>query len=305
MKSKKKFLSLLVFAPLLVGCGNNVKKPKFAEYHNEVKTYEKFVEEMLKVRNKSSLFKEEKIGSLEMKAKSGYLYTREVNRGKEVIDKNKETSTSKGTGQYDAVNLIYKQDSISETEDVTEDSSGKDFNKDSYSRKFQFQTKDSKNGVTINLDSKEYELTSYSGYKPAEYFDGFAKEMFAGSIGSYMSEVLSHYSAEDKDDFKFYKDGNIFTVVETFEEKQEYEKSKYASKVSFTVQVDVTEGKWSTKYYTEYESTRTYKENEYARAKGDVVVAKEYESAEISVVSKKVSLKNLNLSKFKEAPKSE
>lgn len=305
MNSKKKFLSLLVFAPLLVGCGSNVSKPKFAKFSNEVKTFDKFVDELQKAQVKTSLFKEAKVGSLELKGDHAYKDSRESKRDGKVISLNIDYKTDKGVSKFDAESLIYLQKY--EVTDTRENKDGYGIDTTKYVDKYntQIQVKDSKNVATVNFDKKEYTISPLGGVKAATYFDQYAKIIFGGSLVADMQNILGHYSEAKKDNFKFYKDGDIFTVVEKREDKRKYETSTEVETYEHTVQVEITEGKWSSKSYYCYELTETYKQNYYSAAKGDVVTEKEEDSSTCVVQSKKVGLKNLNLEKYSEAPKVE
>jgi hypothetical protein len=302
MNSKKKFLSLLVFAPLLVGCGNNVSKPKFAKFSNEVKTFDKFVEELTKAREKTSIFKEAKVGSLELKGEHAHKDLHEAKRDGKVISSSSDCQTDKGTSKFDAESLVYVQKfEVSDTRE-NKDGYGTDVTKTVDKYNLQIQVKDSKNVASINLDKKEYSVAPLGEVKAATFFDSQAKIMFGGSLVSDMQNILGHYSEAKKDNFKFYKDGDIFTVVEKREDKKEYEVSTEVETYEHTVQVEIVEGKWSTKSYYCSTITATYKQNYYTAAKGDVVTEKEEDSSTCVVQSKKVGLKNLDLGKYSEAP---
>ena len=85
MKNSKKILTLLVFVPLLAGCGNKVSKPKFAKFSNEVKTFAKFDEQLQKALKKTSLFKTAKVGSLVFTGDYGYKDVLETKREEKAI----------------------------------------------------------------------------------------------------------------------------------------------------------------------------------------------------------------------------
>ena len=66
---------------------------------------------------------------------------------------------------------------------------------------------------------KEYQVQSLGGQKAADYMDAQVKFMFALSFYADMGQILGMYEEETKSRFKFYKDGDIFTVVYSRETK--------------------------------------------------------------------------------------
>lgn len=305
MKNSKKILTLLVFVPLLAGCGNKVSKPKFAKFSNEVKTFAKFDEQLQKALKKTSLFKTAKVGSLVFTGDYGYKDVLETKREEKAIKTQTEYISNKGTVKFDAANLIYNQNMDRKSEAEYIDKGGAETSSSKETTNYQIQVKDSKNLATIFPERKEYQVQSLGGQKAADYMDAQVKFMFALSFYADMGQILGMYEEETKSRFKFYKDGDIFTVVYSREAKDTDETYKYEDKYDFTVQLEIKEGKWSSKSYSLFESTKTYKVNYYSLAKGDAQIEKEEEASTRVVEAKKLNLKKINLDKYSEAPKVE
>lgn len=306
MKNSKRILTLLVFMPLLAGCGNNVSKPKFAKFSNEVKTYEKFNEELQKALKKTSLFKTAKLGSIVFSGDNAYKDVFEIKREEKAVHTQTEYNSSKATVKYDAANLIYNQNLEQKLDAEYIDKSGAETYSSKEITNYQVQVKDSKNLATVFPDKKEYQVESFGGQKAADYFDNLVKPMFAYSYYSNMGQILGMYEEGTKSCFKFYNDGDIFTVVYSRETKDSSDETyKYESKYEYTVQLEIKEGKWSSKSYSLFESTKTYKVNSYAMAKGDVQIEKEEEASTRFIEAKEPNLKNISLDKYSEAPKVE
>ena len=306
MKNSKKILTLLVFMPLLVGCGNKVSKPKFSKFSNEVKTYEKFEEEIQKALKKTSLFKTAKVGSLVFTGDHAYKDVFEAKREKKVVKTQTEYDSSKGVIKYDAANLIYNQNMEQKSESEYIDKGGAETSSSKETTNSQIQVKDSKNLAMVFPDKKEYRVESLGGQKAADYFDNQVKFMFAISYYGNMEQILGMYEEETKSLFKFYKDGDIFTVVYSREKEDSSDETyNFEEKYEYTVQVEIKEGKWSSKAYSLFESTKTYKVNYYTMAKGDVQTEKEEEASTVVIEAKKLNLKKISLDKYSEAPKVE
>ena len=316
MKSKKKFLSLLVFAPLLVGCGNKVEAPKFAEYGKQMASFDAFKTELLAKLEKTSIKKSAKLGSYELKSKEsyagnpgdeGHTGSSKTERDNKVISQDEKFTTASRTYRYSVDDLALAAETQSETKNVVSNANESSTTTSSSKSKQQFQVgKINKKDHILYVDvtNKKYQSVKELGSKKAaDEVDKEAKDIAYNSLTEQMTRFITFYltdwGSEMKSKCKFYKNDKIYTAEIKYEVKQTFEKEDYKCVYNYTVQVDLTEGNFSSKSFEEEITTNSYKASDGTTiAKGDVVTNTELASTETTLKSKKQSVKAVDVSKF-------
>lgn len=277
---KTKFLSLLVLAPLMTGCGTNVKAPKFAKKGDEVK-YADFVNNLDKLLEKASFKKEKKLGQSEFKMKNAYNDTYEKIRGKKTIVKSVDYQVTEEDHKYDPNKIVDRYVFKGEIVQTLEEPVGKSVDKSTMQHEDANQYHkigEKEYLVHVEGDKKQYtNVAEISKSDLVGMFDFQAKN-YAEGIFDDVFDLLGDYEAapeKEQKNYKFYRNGNIFTIeleVETTEEHKVDDKVDYVTvtKGNVTAQVDVTEGKWSSKTYMHSVSDREFKINVGEFAKGDI-----------------------------------
>ena len=303
MKNKTRCLSLLLFVPLLAGCGNKLSEPKFAKFGDEVKA-DKFQDEIEKKLKDASFSKKAKLGSLECTQKTGQSAEKERTRDGKQYSKSENSSVMDVSMKYDSEQLSV----LSETEMVmSSKSEGPGSHEESefkVTAKVQMQHSKVKKEnwfVSVDLEENVYEGVQKIEKKDlATMLDGQAKGMVSQTV-VLMKDALLGYdgaSKEEKKNFKFYQNGSIFTMeykTEDSENEKEYS-VKYNERN--TVQLDLTQGKWSFKSYTEVVETTEFKKDFDEFYKGEVYNDKTVAVTELSFAKKNVKVNPLDLSKY-------
>lgn len=315
MKTKK-FLATLLCLPLLAGCGNNVKSPKFADYGKEI-TYEKLVEGIGKLSDSvlGKSYSQKKLESLESKGQDVTFSSFEIVRGKKSIYKEENSTKETILGKYDASESTLKfVDNYEQTKTKKE---VKASSKDVVKEKVTTQQQTAKvNGkffvVDANVGKAQYEeVTSLEKESEGkEYLDGYTKTIIENGL-KYTNYVfamtLEFYPMMDnvnKAKFKFYQNDKILTVE--FKDSVKNHEYKPADKVLYVEsgeyltkwQVDTTENNWSVKFYQDSTTKYEFKENFDDNAKGDVATEVSKTATEYSFAKKDVKVKALDLSKY-------
>jgi len=310
---KTKFLSLLVLAPLMTGCGNNVKAPEFAAYGKKI-SYDAFSAALLKFKSETVLYKDakSKIGSFEYKILSQSLSTEEKTRGKEKLIDNSTFTETKGNGGYCKENLVMKGETSSKTVESTKNKDGSSSSEaSSTGSSFIQPAKIGKKSYAVVVDTKAKTYIPQSvidkDHKDADVMDGIAKDVVKSldslSTGFIFVYEMYKFMGEDLSVFSFHQNNKIFTceMKETAEDETKVDdKVMYKTKSEFkwTIQIDTTEGKWSTKSYQESVETEEVKNNYNSRVAGDKKVEKSISSYEASATLKAFNAKAVDVSKY-------
>lgn len=308
MKKNTKFLSFLLFAPLLTGCGNGVKAPKFAKFGDEVK-FDEFYKNINAAFDKSVMFNEKKaIGSLEMQSEYDELTETATKRDKKTIDSYSDLSQEKVERQYDAENNLMKNKKEEFHSEGGENPEGSTLEEDTEIQTVTYQVgKYEKKDyiLAVQHEIKQYAPAALVAGKASSMFDSIVKESVIAGLQKCISEIEMQYSGEDekgKKDYKFYQNGNIYTIDMTWEEESESKDSEVYAKnkdtLKWTVQIDMTEGKWSGSEYLVGNTEKEFVLNKGQFAKGDVYYETYTRKNVFSAKSKKVSLKAEDLSKY-------
>ncbi len=310
---KIKFLPLFLVAPLLVGC-NNVKQPKFAKEGDAVE-FDKFADDLSKKSAEASFAKEAKLGSLVFKSTNqSSEESKRTRSDKTVVNQSSDFEETKTDGKYDANNLLIsakgstKQNEQSKSLYGTSKTSLKS-NSETFVQ--EFSKEDKKYVVTGNKKAKELQkMVELSDLVKAEdYFDLMMKALVANG-GSRIQAACEAYALADeeaKKNYKFYENGDIFTVefkevVENEEHKNGEDKVEYVvnGSDSFKIQIDLTEGKWKSKYYRETSEKIEHKLDHGSYLEGEVTESLIKASEDVEINSKDVKLKAVDVSKYKE-----
>lgn len=250
---KIKLLSLLAIVPMLASCGGKPSKPRFASYGKEV-AYKTIVADQSKVASKADFMGEKALGSGVFKSKEGsYISikgTMNADKVSMVIQ-----SADESEMKYDQKNAIVQNTSKSEyvmTSDSSAGSSSMGENS-SFTSSIQLGKVDKKSClIEATKESKEYRKLVETDKKGAQAMLDFrAKEMLEDATDEFEASLL-HYEVLDKKEqknYKFYENGNIFTVEVKFEKEESHKtdgKVDYVEKYKYEVasQVDFTNGKF-------------------------------------------------------------
>ena len=312
---KLNFLPLLLVAPLLVGCGSGVKAPKFADKGEEV-AGDKFAADFLEVSSQAAFAKEDALGSLVLKSKAKYSNEEKLVRESKAIETLKETENDTSELKYDAANLLVQgvskgsgkgtQTTITGKGSGSTKSSSHVYIQEFTKGENKYVVMGEEEGKTINAIAPVTELTPTN-----KIIDGYMKEGIA-TQGWYVTEAVTLYAAADeteKANYHFYENGKIFTVVykqvvEAKEHKNGDDQVDYvtSSDISYTAQLDLTDGAWRQKYYreeitkTEYKIEGTYSGN--FRFVGDAFEKKVLRSEDVAADYKDVKLKAADFSGY-------
>ena len=310
---KSKLLILVLVAPLLTGCGSGkVKAPKFAKEGESV-SGDKFVEDIGKAYSSSAIAQEAALGSsvvsfnLKMSGDLG------VERDKKSFSKSTSFTEQDTKLEYDAGNSILKMTNkgvmkeSEKTKHGTTTSNGSQNQVASYGAA---QVSGANYIVNVNQKAKEYfKIMLIEGEITAAKYDDMMLKMMVGSLidqYSFSAAAWATMTDEEKAEYKFYENGNIYTYefehkVENEETKDEEDKVvKIESERHYTkVQIDFTAGKMAVKAFDEVENTTVYKQNSGIYVAEDIVKEKQLQSVDASCIDKDVKLKSTDLSKFK------
>ena len=304
MKNKTRCLSLLLFVPLLAGCGNKVSEPKFARYGDEVKA-SAFEKAFTKKLEAASFSKKAKIGSMELVSKTGEAQYTERTRDGKKFSTSESTLSIDTTMKYDADNLIV----LNETEYVaggTTENPGQTVDGEmKISSKTQMQqAKVKKQNYFVEADAVEevYEPLMAVSKKDdlVTTLDAQAKAYASAGALQMMSVIMGYESApeEEQKHYKFYQNGDIFTIEQKSEDTEKEAEFTAKRESRETMQCDFTEGKWSLKGYSEAVTTTTFKKDSGSYYKGEVLVEKQIAALELRTTKKSVKLEALDLSKY-------
>ena len=301
---KTKFLSLLVFAPLLVGCGgNSVKEPKFAKYGNEVKAA-KFFEDFSKKMNKAKFEDDKaKLGSMVASVIEAGSNEEQVTRNKKEVSNYKQFQKSELKYSYDSESLVSKseQSSVSSHEEknaVGQSSEATAYSATSFMQVSKVQKKD--NLVYASVEAKQYySVFEVSKENPVkDYFESQNKGQIESAINEVAAEGYFAYTTSDEKEqkkFKFYENGDIFTFEWNDEGKLDRTGFDGTETGKWIGQIDLTEGKWSAKKYKEFVTEADVKDNVDPYVKGDhlKIVNKSLYEAKAELKSVKVAAQEL------------
>ncbi len=310
---KTKFLAVLLFAPLLAACGKNVEVPKFADYGKKVKA-DAFFEALQKVQEKSVLYNtDKKIGSFELKLDTQNSESKIVTREDKEILNSLSYSESNAKGGYCKENLVIRTETKTSASGkyTDKETSGASEGSASAVSVIQSQKVGKQSYVVVaNQQSKTYteqkEITKED--KEADIIDFQAKSAVTSAISMGIMYVSMRYGIDqatggDLSAYSFYQNGKIFTCEIKSEQKEDYKEDDKViattkSEEKVIAQVDVTEGNWLSKLYSEQTETIEAKETYSSYIKGTKEVTKNIMVLEGSATLKDYKANKLDLSKY-------
>ena len=307
---KSKLLLLVLVTPLLTGCGSSVKAPKFAKEGNEV-AGDKFVEDFFNAFSSCAFAKTDALGSAEATIKIGYDDEIEWLRDGKKFSTKSEISSTDGKYKYDAANAILNQSATSKGSESSKDKHANSKVSESAKGEGSFEAAQVNGAnylVNVNKTAKEYSplLLLEGDTTAAKALDSYVKMMMYSVISDMYITPASWAakSDEEKAQYKFYENNNVFTWVR--EMKVENEETKVDDEVTkvynetYTVkhQLDFTAGKLVYMFFSEDKESTEYKKAQGSYAAGDVVKEVTKRSEEVHYNDKDVKLKAAKLDKF-------
>ena len=250
---KIKLLSLLAVVPMLASCGGKPSKPRFASYGKEV-SYKAIVKDQSKVASKADFMSEEALGSGVFKSKEGSYISI-----KGTMNADKFSMVIQGADEsefkYDQKNAIVQTTAKSETLMTSDSSAGSSSmgNNSSSTSSIQLGKVDKKSClIEATKETKEYRKLVETDKKGAQaLLDAQAKSMLEDATDEFEAGLLHYETLEKKEqkNYKFYENGNVFTVEVKFEKEESHKtdgKVDYVEKYKYEVasQVDFTNGKF-------------------------------------------------------------
>jgi len=314
MKNNSKFLFLVLAVPLLAGCGNKVKEPKFAALGEEkaIDAFEEAIEKSLPEDHE--LVKDDVLGSLVIKAKGASLNSAKHSRGKTVTYEKVTTGKSTEQIDYDATNVLLRDKGENVSKAVEKDAWGKvtTTNKTTTDAMMQeHKVKDVRYAIAVNNVVKEYSPIKVlvDDAKMVDYLSGNIKMAVLMTLSMPVYQEMENYASADEEEqknYKFYQNGNIFSVV--YESKFENKEVKNLTDDSIRcvgsgsevrkVQVDFTAGAYSLVTYSKQEGKYDYKTAYETYAVGDVYEYEVASSNEFKATRKEPGLKAIDLAKY-------
>ena len=315
MKKLVKILPLVLALPLLVGCGKNVKAPKFADYGSKLSA-DDFETEITKVLADSSLSKEAALPSMIMKKEYKLHLTQ-----KEVFNKKKtfvydRYDENKAEAKYDANNATMSASTIDKGTDKSDDALT-DFDQTiKYKNTYYYQgakVEDKEYLVSVDSKHKQYspEGVIGEGETVASVLDAYVKDtIYNGLLDniSYYAGQYANASDEEKKFFSFYQNGNIFTLV------YEYHSGNHEFKIGddviamteennkIVVQSTFADGDFKSIFYLESTEHIDYKSDYYSggryHPKGSVYDKDDRSYTVMTAKNKDVKVKAADLSKY-------
>ncbi len=315
MKKLTKILPFILIAPVLVGCGKNVKSPKFADLGNKLEAAA-WTEAAQKVILDSSLSKEDFLPSHVLKMERKQRVQQKTVFNKKTIFQYDDFLSASSNAKYDADNVLMSGSYQDETKFNIKDKHGKETENS--------KSKDTFNYQQTRVDDKDYVVyasNKFKEYNPVGEIseDNSAKKILDGEVKSTiysgLTDSLSYYydeydsgSDEQKKLYSFYQNGNVFTIVYDYHSGvveftvggKVIAKSQENTKI--IIQADFTEGKFKSVYYLEstdvYDYLEDYQSNGRFYPKGSHFERKDNSSEVSTAVAKSVKVKAVKLDKY-------
>ena len=309
---KIKLLPLLAVIPMLASCGSKPSKPSFAKVGNEVKAA-KFAADLEKAGLKASFNQEKAMNSGLFKLDAREYYILEASTKKSGKGKVEMSTFDKFEYRHDKENKLAQSSYDYAASTVISSDSYSTNNVEAYKDQQGYQT--TKSGkktylVDVSKEEKEYRLIKEvdKDNSVEKFLDAEIKERL-GDCGVNMAETMAQYEmAEEKvkKNYKFYENGNIFTIEVKYDDEEEVKDEGYKvkAKVEQKVQLDLTEGKLKSKYWlsteASYEFSKAITMDGTHYEKGDSMTMKEQMSFDASFTEKAQNLKPFDLKGYVE-----
>ena len=301
---KTKLLPLLLAIPMLASCGlAKPKQPKFADVGKEV-AYAKFGEDFQKQSEKAAFNSEKALESGVYKMDTRILTESNIKREKKEIAKSSTLKNDKEEAKYDKVNKLLEETTESSSTSKSTSQSSTVNNSSGLKNSYVYQEgeKDGKKYV-VQYDKATKEVTKESSLEStttAKYLDSKVKAEVRINTTLILSFVFMEYegsSDADKKNFKFYENGDIYTITWNVKSETKTEETKTTEKTDMKIQVDFNKEKLASKIWLETSSVVECLKDSGSDYKGDIKTEATKESVDISYQFKDVKLKAADLSK--------
>ena len=318
---KAKFITLLTASLLLTACNQNrvdFKEPKYAPLGNEV-SFNDFHNTYETDLQKCDFLSSEPLGSKELTSKQ--YYEEEIllknTKTKKEIKEYSNTGSAFNTLSYDSKKFILLNKAETKTanngdDEVSNTTTVKTTKKETGTS----YTKEGDKYIVFDFNNKTLEYEKRIDFTSEESaknnIDTNAKMVCFVTIGTTFESYLHEYlpsntpTGEELAPFHFYKNGGILTFTyansEDVQNKNSDEEviSVENTKVNLKAQAQYSADKVTVKLHYEVVETTVYKMDSGNYRDGDVLTETTKGSMDMELVSKNVSLKSINLSKYAE-----
>ena len=317
-----KFIPALALIVLLSACNGSkqptVKEPKFAKLGDEVQ-FEVF-RDGLQSEDIYGVFGEEKLPSYVFKFNSSEKQEMKVKDGKKVISSQDDKIQYLYDVKYDSKNLraSMKEDVISVSK-ASSDAGEKGYSnmEMTIDMGYQISKIDDKEYIVVyENSSKSYELGKDVSEMNAEQREEEFSSLAGGGgvldsfMSDYFGDVLNYYESYDdetKSHYKFYKNGDVYTVKYSSTYEEEFESSGVKAYKETTVYEDCVQFE-KTKNGLKFKSSEVREKtvemlddpyyNGVRYKKGQILTDNDYEYQDNSLVAKDVTVKEVDISKY-------
>ena len=313
-----------------VGGGKvKVSAPKFAAEGSEM-TSDDFLKEFVTIDGynvtpdgpaikDSEYFKEDaKVSSKEMKSKSQNAETYTLTRDGKELEKVEEAQVTETTMQADTATNVIKSVMTAKASASSKKPEGKESESASYKQTAYLQegkVNDVNGVVQALVERKTYALEdAFDTQEPRTFTSETWLNLYLQMIGQNAGEgliydiILAKILGGDLKGYKFYRSDKVYTIVYTDEQSEtlkgqiatgEIEYATQTEKVESKRQMDVTEGKWVYKSSTVETEEVKYLKDYNGYFMSDVRLTKEETYSEVTLTSKNVNVKALDVSSYK------
>lgn len=309
MMKKIRFIPALLFVALLTGCDTykiNVEAPTFSNKGKNI-DQETFKTEIIAAYNANEYFKTElDLSSRELQFKETTVEKQNRARNKKVYYTDEHTYLTQGYLKYDSKNVLLDQERYLKETRVTEGDNidSKANSKNHFKTFLEVGTGDYENKV-ISLDKMTKELSVYANTTTAEEAKSSVNSAVAHQfVALFNSSKMMHFAeATDAHLYKFYKNGNMFTVIykESYEttESATIDGEAVAAKKYYVIretksQVDLTEGNEAIRISDKTDTACEVLVDHSGYRKGEIVDVETIRYAVCSSVNKEVTLNRID-----------
>jgi hypothetical protein len=321
---KIKVLPLLLVAPLLTSCGNNVKAPKFVKEGDKLEDskWNDDMNEAVKGSFYVDTAEDYKLPSFVDEEKGSSSTEETIKREKSVLYEKKSYSESTSKLEYDADALMNKVVSKSKTSQSEKDSNGIKAVSKSSSKNTTTRQKYSEEGkdYCISIDGEEKEFSKYLTLTESIDMEYALKNSMLFSVApsyvnlgfSYLAYSLLAEDSPEKAYYSFFENAGKKAFTLSYEKKEENVETKNASDEVIYTTTTVDTYKYQVVFgqdsleaygYSEKTITETYVKETSAHSRtlaaGDVYTKVQKSASSSKAKVKKVGLKAVDISDYK------